>query len=133
MHSDDFEKLVDSSFDVIPERFREKAENVVVVVEDEPSAAMRAQQGLAEDETLLGLYTGIPHTERGVEYGVGLPMPDMITLFRKPILEAAMADGVSVKQVVRDTIWHEFAHHFGLDEEEVEAREAQRAEEDASR
>ena len=72
-------------------------------------------------ETLLGLYRGIPLTKRGDNYTAALP--DTITLFRLPIIRAAWDDGISVRQMIEKTVWHEVAHHFGLDEEQVRKRE----------
>ena len=109
--------------------------NVAILVEDEPSAEVRKQENLSDDETLLGYYQGIPLSARGENYGVGPTMPDTITLYQKPIEEAA-ADILrvyetrnmeeAVRKVIADTIWHEFAHHFGIDEDEVQAREEKR-------
>jgi predicted Zn-dependent protease with MMP-like domain len=80
-------------------------------------------EGLGDDETLLGYYQGIPLTARGENYGVGVTMPDTITLYQWPIEDAAAEDGLPVAQVIAETIWHEFAHFFGMDEHEVRHRE----------
>ena len=121
-----FEKLVAEGFERLPKWVREKIKNVALLVEDEPSKEDREAEGLGDDETLLGLYKGIPLSERGEQYGVGATMPDTITLYQKPIEQAAEEDRMEVAQVVTDTIWHEFAHHFGMDEEEVREREPRR-------
>ena len=126
MHRDDFEKLVAEGYEQLPQWVREKIKNVALLVEDEPSQEDREAEGLGDDETLLGLYKGIPLSERGELYGVGVTMPDTITLYQIPIEEAAEEDGLSVAQVIADTIWHEFAHHFGMDEGEVRNREQKR-------
>src|SRR3989338_1983863 len=122
----DFEKLVGQGYEKLPQWVREKIKNVALLVEDEPSQEDREAEGLGDDETLLGLYKGIPLSERGELYGVGVTMPDTITLYQIPIEEAAEEDGLSVAQVIADTIWHEFAHHFGMDEGEVRNREQKR-------
>lgn len=122
----DFEKLVEEGFERLPQWVREKIKNVALLVEDDPSEEDRKEQGLEEDETLLGLYKGIPLSERGEQYGVGGTMPDTITLYQIPIEQAAEEDGMDVRDVVSETIWHEFAHHFGMDENEVQARERKR-------
>lgn len=122
----EFEKLVAEGYEQLPRWVREKIKNVAILVEDEPSQEDRELQGLSEEETLLGLYKGIPLSERGELYGVGATLPDTITLYRLPILDAAAEDGIPVAQVVAETIWHEFAHHFGMDEHEVRAREKKR-------
>ncbi len=124
--SDTFEQLVEEGYEKLPEWVRAKIKNVAILVEDEPSAEVRAIEGLGDDETLLGYYQGIPLTARGEEYGVGVTMPDTITLYRRPIEIAAEEDGLPVAQVIAETIWHEFAHHFGMDEHEVRMREGER-------
>ena len=121
-----FEKLVAEGFERLPEWVRQRIKNVALLVEDEPSEEDRKAEGLREDETLLGLYKGIPLSERGEHYGVGATMPDTITLYQIPIERAAEEDGIGVAQVVAETIWHEYAHHFGMDEGEVQARERRR-------
>ena len=126
MQKAEFEKLVIEGFERLPKWVQEKIKNVALLVEDEPSEDTRTREGLGEDETLLGYYQGVPLSARGEEYGVGMVMPDTITLFQKPIEEAAHEDGMDVRQVVADTIWHEFAHHFGMDEHEVRGREEKR-------
>lgn len=118
----------------MPQWVREKIKNVAVLVEDEPSPEDRKAEGLAEDETLLGLYKGIPLTERGDLYGVGMTLPDTITVYQIPIEEVAEEERLrlnlnleeATKKVVAETIWHEFAHHFGMDEGEVREREERR-------
>ncbi len=127
MTPEDFEQLVADQFEkAIPEKFRPHIKNVAFLVEDEPSADIRHREGLSDGETLLGLYHGVPTPARGDWYGMGTTMPDTITLFRLPIEQAALQDGISVAEVIRDTIWHEVAHHFGMDEHEVRQREAER-------
>lgn len=123
---DDFEKIIVEGFERLPQWVRDKITNVALLVEDEPSEEDRKAQGLSDDETLLGLYKGIPLSARGEEYGVGMTLPDTITLYRLPIEGAALEDGKDVRDVVAETIWHEFAHHFGMDEHEVREREDKR-------
>lgn len=126
MQRKEFEKLVAEGCGQLPQWVRDKVKNVALLVEDEPSQEDRKAEGLGDDETLLGLYKGIPLSERGQEYGVGMTLPDTITLYQKPIEEAAEEDGIPVARVVAETIWHEFAHHFGMDEGEVREREHKR-------
>ena len=94
-----------------------------------PSPALRAEERLGFGQTLLGHYRGIPHTARGDNYGVGNTLPDTITLFRLPIENEAITLGggeENLRKAIRETIWHEVAHHFGMDEHEVRAKEAKR-------
>ncbi len=126
MKREDFEKLVEEGYERLPEWVRGKIKNVAVLVEDEPSPEDRETEGLSDEETLLGLYKGIPLSERGELYGVGMTMPDTITIYQLPIEEAAQEENKDVRDVVAETIWHEFAHHFGMDEHEVREREHKR-------
>lgn len=124
MTREEFEKLIEEEFEAaIPEKFRPHIKNVGFLVEDEPSPEVRTQEGLGEHETLLGLYHGIPYPMRGDWYGMGTTMPDTITLYQLPIEEAAHQDGVDIRKIIRETIWHEVAHLFGMDEHTVRGRE----------
>ncbi len=116
MTREEFEQIVEAEFpNAIPEQFRGLIKNVAFLVEDE-----------APSKNLLGFYHGIPATARGDNYGVGATLPDTITLYQKTIEAYAQASKISVAQVVKDTIWHEVAHHFGYDEHQVRAKEAKR-------
>lgn len=136
MDMHDFDHLVAEGYETLPEWVRSKIANVALLTEDEPSEDDRKAQGLSEEETLLGLYKGVPLSARGESYGVGMTLPDTITLYRLPIIDMAdeevgerASDEVflaRVRQIIADTIWHEYAHHFGMDEDEVRAREAER-------
>lgn len=95
-----FEELVAEALDGIPEELGRYMDNVVIRVVDEPRAG------------LLGLYEGIPLTQRG-QYGVGMVMPDRISIFRRSILAVAPNEAAVVHQV-RVTVIHEVAHHFGI-------------------
>lgn len=123
----DFEQLVAEGFERLPEHIRAKIDNVALLIEDEPTEEDLLENGLdPETETLLGLYHGVPLAARGENYGVGVTMPDTITLFRLPIEDAAFEDERDIRDIIAETIWHEFAHHFGMDEESVQARERER-------
>lgn len=124
MDRPEFEKLVVEGFGSLPSWVQEKIKNVALLVEDEPSEEIRKLENLGEGETLLGLYQGVPLTGRS--YGDSMVPPDTITLYQKPIEEAALEDGMDVQQVISETIWHEFAHHFGMEEHEVREREDER-------
>lgn len=119
----DFEELVEAGINAIPEKFLKLLDNVAVVIEDEPSLVQRRAMRLRSDMTLFGLYEGIPQSRRGGNYSWVLP--DKITIFMKPILEAARTDD-EVEILVRDTVWHEIAHHFGMDEGRVRKAERKR-------
>jgi predicted Zn-dependent protease with MMP-like domain len=121
-----FEQKVEECLTVLPERVRSKIDNVALIIENEPSAEERRAQQLGAHETLLGLYKGVPLNRRGTGYGIGMTMPDTITLFRNPIVEAVRERNVSIEKVISETILHEFAHYLGMNEEEVRTWEAAR-------
>lgn len=123
MDEETFRYIVAEEYAQVPEKFARKLKNVALLVEDEPSLEVRRQEGLSAHESLLGLYQGIPQTARGIDYGVGPTLPDTITLYRLPILDEAAREGVLVRDVVRETIWHEIGHYFGMDEGMVGRRE----------
>lgn len=124
MERSKFETIVQEGFAQLPASVREKIKNVAVLVADEPPLAVRQQERLRNGETLLGYYQGIPLASR--EYGASMILPDTITLYRKPIEQMAREDSMEIRDVIADTIWHEFAHHFGMDEEAVRKREDKR-------
>lgn len=122
----DWEKYIEDGVIAIPPQYRDMIQNVAILLEDDVSDAVRASEGLLPDESLLGLYQGVPLPERGEGYGVGVAMPDTITIYKNPTLEEAEESDGDVARIVRDTIWHEFGHYFGLDEDEVRRREGLR-------
>ncbi len=111
-----FERLVAEAVDKLPDEFHEKLANIDVVVERQPTFRQLAEAGLKSGETLLGLYEGIPQTERGRHYG--LVIPDKITIFRRPI-EAQCSNDVEIRSQIRGTVLHEIAHHFGIDDDRL--------------
>ena len=127
MSEQEFEQIANAEWERVPDRFKQKITNLALLIEDEVSDLVREEEGLEEGESLLGLYHGIPLTERGSEYGVGGTMPDTITLYRLPILEEASemdrAFRDAVRIVIRETLWHEVGHYFGMPEHGVNERE----------
>jgi len=113
-----FEAIADEEFADLPEPFRERMENVRIVIEDVDSPAQRRQAGLGRSSMLLGLYEGVPLPRRGIDYGVVPVMPDTITLFQKNIESIARSES-DVRRQIRETLIHEIAHHFGMDEDEI--------------
>ena len=110
-----FERLVAKALRDLPADLRERLDNVQIVIKDEPDAADLAEADLDGGSTLLGLYQGIPQTER-LNYGFNLP--DRITLFQGPI-ERACRSNWQIRQEVRRTVWHELAHHFGIGDDRL--------------
>jgi predicted Zn-dependent protease with MMP-like domain len=119
MDREKFEELVKEGIDAIPKRFLEKMDNVEIVVDDEPTELQMEKLKLRKDAKLFGLYEGIPQTKRGFYAGV---VPDKITIFKNAIEETCSNDE-QVKERVKNTVWHEIAHHFGMDEERVRKAE----------
>lgn len=103
----EFEELVADALDTVPPELGGLLDNVVVVVEDDAPA---------DDPELLGLYTGVPLTERGSWYAGALP--DQITIYRLPTL-AICQTREEVVEEVRITVVHEIAHHFGIDDDRL--------------
>ena len=111
-----FHELVDEAVDSLPEEFARHLENVQVVVEDAPSPEQLRATGRRPRETLLGLYVGVPLTQRSVFDGYALP--DRIFIFREPILAHCRTPD-AVRAQVRRTVLHEIAHHFGIPDERL--------------
>ena len=108
-----FEQLVEEALAGLPARFTRRLENVSVIVEDWASPEQLARAGLDDPHRLLGLYEGIPLTERPRGYfGV---LPDRISIFRIPIEEMSGSDE-GIRDQVRKTVMHELGHYFGMDE-----------------
>ena len=115
-----FARLVARALDDLPREFAERMRNIQVVVDDEPSDAQRPKDG-AE---LLGLYEGVPLTGRGAQEPY---LPDRISIFRGPIERVSVSPRTQAR-VVRDTVIHEIAHHFGISDARL--RELGRGDED---
>jgi len=111
-----FERLVERALAGIPDPFRAALAEVAIVVDDEPSPQQRRENSLGADETLYGLYEGVPRTEYGADW---LAAPNRITLFRLP-LEEDFADPADLANEVRITVIHELAHHLGIDDERLD-------------
>ena len=132
MTDEEFEGAVQDALDSIPDEFLEELENVVFLVEDEPSDEQIAAfdeddyddgmelDGLfTEDGDLLGLYDGVSLYERGDDYGACGDYPDTITIFKVPH-ERLEGGREEILEEVRRTVIHEVAHYFGMDEEQVD-------------
>lgn len=119
-----FERLVERQFKALPGHITEKLANVDFVLEDEASPAQRTSHGMRRGDELLGLYEGVPQSERRAGYfGV---LPDKISLFQGPIERCGGTDEATVAKLVYDTLLHEIGHHFGFCEKDVRALERRR-------
>jgi predicted Zn-dependent protease with MMP-like domain len=113
----DFERLVADALASIPRRFRDAMRNIAIVVEDEPPAELLADMEIQPPDTLLGLYQGIPLTER--RWDGGNQLPDRIVIFQGPHQRAAEDDD-DLAEAIAETLIHEIGHYFGMSEEEIE-------------
>ena len=109
-----FATLVDRAIAGIPSPFRDALHEIALVIADEPTPDQLRENGMRPDETMYGLYEGVPRTEWGADWATE---PDRITLFRLP-LEADFADPDDLADEVRITILHELAHHLGIEDED---------------
>lgn len=123
MTLENFEKLVNEGINDIPQKFLDKLKNVGIVIENEPTLEQLKKLKLGKNYFLFGLYEGTPKTER---WGIDPLLPDKITIFKNQIEKSARSEE-EIKQLVKETVWHEIAHHFGMDEEMVEKAEKRRS------
>lgn len=114
---EEFQQLVAQAIASLPSLVIERLSNVEVVVKDRPTQEESAMAGTDPTETLFGLYTGTPLTERSSSYG--LVLPDKITLYQRSIEEGCRTKR-EIQAQIRTTLLHEIGHHFGLSENELE-------------
>jgi predicted Zn-dependent protease with MMP-like domain len=123
MDSAAFDRLVAAAYERIPARFRRRLKNIAVMVEAEPTYAQLERSRVPQGGTLLGLYEGRPLTARSVFEPFA--MPDRIIVFQGPHERMARSPE-HLAQLVEDTVWHEVAHYFGMNEAQVRAAERRR-------
>jgi predicted Zn-dependent protease with MMP-like domain len=111
-----FERLVERALAGIPSPFRESLREVAIVIDDEPTPAQRRENELGPDDTLYGLYEGVPRTEYAADWA---QVPNRITLFRLP-LEEDFPHPDDLAEEVRQTVIHELAHHLGIDDQRLD-------------
>lgn len=116
-----FEKLISRAMDELPQEYIRGLDNVVVTYDDEPTPHQREKMKLRHDQTLFGLYEGIPRTQRGAGYN--LVLPDKITIFKLPMARIHH-DIEGLYGEVKHTLWHEIAHFYGLDHDRIDEIEA---------
>ena len=110
-----FVDLVERALAAIPPPFREHLHEVAIVIEDEPSREQLRENGLGPDETLYGLFEGVPLDAYGADW---VAAPNKITLFRLP-LEEDFPDPWELEEEVRVTVIHELAHFLGIDDDRL--------------
>ncbi len=118
-----FEHIVETALRRLPRRFKNKVKNISIEVEDNPSRATLESMGI-EQGTLLGLYQGVPLTER--EWNYGNALPDRIVIYQRSIEQSARSME-EVENIVLDTVIHELGHYFGFDDEELRSMEKEKA------
>lgn len=116
MDSEKFEWLVAKAIENLPKEFRERLENIDVVVADVPTTAQLRVLGERRGRTLLGLYEGVPLTRRS--HGYGFVTPDKVTIFQRPIESICKNDAQIIAEVQR-VVQHEIAHHFGISDDRL--------------
>ena len=109
--SDQFHQFVNEAMSSLPKEHVKNLKNVALLVEDFPSVEQRLKMGLRDNQTLFGLYEGVPLSQR---QGVQKLLPDKITLYKLPI-EYSVNSLAELKEQIRHVLWHEIAHYYGLD------------------
>lgn len=116
-----FEELVTLAVGTLPEELAARLENVDIVVQDMPTARQRQEVGIGRGEVLLGLYEGVPLTERG--QGYTFVLPDKITIFQRPIEARCGQNRDRIAAEIARVVRHEIAHHFGISDTRLEELE----------
>ncbi len=114
-----FQQLIDIAFDKLPAEHRDNVKNVAILYEDEPSPEQRLKLELRHDQTLLGLYEGVPLSQR---QGTIRVFPDKITLFKGPLTSHVQNEHELLAEIYH-TLWHEIAHYYGLDHDQIHSLE----------
>ena len=113
---EEFEEMINNGISRLPKLYQENLNNVGFVIADEPTPEQREELKLRCNETLFGLYQGIPLTKRGTGYN--LVLPDKITIFKLPIVAVSYSLD-DIAEHVRHTVWHEVAHYYGLNHDQI--------------
>lgn len=114
---EEFDKLITRAMNELPQKYIEGLDNVAIVQADEPTEEQKVKMKLDNHHLLLGLYEGIPLTQRG--NGYTFVLPDKITLFKHSILAVADSERALFEQIKR-TLWHEIAHYYGLNHSRID-------------
>ncbi len=118
MQQKEFEQLVEQVLSTFPDEYAGRLHNLVFIVEESAGAELLDEQGFHVPEDLLGLFSGTPLGERSFDQiDIG---PELITLYQRAIEAEAETSGLSLHQVIRETLWHEIAHYFGFSEDEMD-------------
>jgi len=116
MTDDEFDALITRAMNELPQDYITGLKNVAIVMADEPTAEQLHKASVDNRHLLLGLYEGIPLTERGANYN--LVLPDKITLFKNSII-ASVGNKNDSFECIKRTLWHEIAHYYGLNHDRI--------------
>ena len=113
----EFETIVEGVLEELPKEFKDKLQNIDIVIEEELDMEAVKRLGLGAKGRLLGLYQGVPLKDRTHYYG--MVMPDKITLFKSNIERSCEASVTNVREEIKHVIQHEIAHHFGISDKRL--------------
>jgi len=117
MTDEKFDELITRAMNELPQKYIKGLQNVAIVMADFPSEDQKQKIHLDNQKIMLGLYEGIPLTQRGAGYNMVLP--DKITLFKESLLTVSHNENELFEHVKR-TLWHEIAHYYGLDHDRID-------------
>lgn len=120
---DQFDQLITRAMDELPQEYIKGLDNVVIVQADDPTPAQLEKMKVDPHHVLLGLYEGVPLTQRGS--GFSGMLPDKITLFKHPIL-AVVSNSDELNEQIKRTLWHEIAHYYGLNHSHIDKLQSPR-------
>ena len=118
MSREEFEKIVEESFELLPQKFKAAIDNVGILVEDYPDEEVARRFGSGSGRHLLGLYQGVPLPKRGTWYGMAPTAPDQIEIYQKNIERFCRTDK-EVKEKIAEVLIHEIGHYFGMTDAEI--------------
>jgi predicted Zn-dependent protease with MMP-like domain len=121
LSDEEFDRLITRAMDELPQKYIQGLDNVAIVYADEPTDEQKIKMKLDDQHLLLGLYEGIPLTQRG--NGYSFVLPDKITLFKNQILATTRDESELFEQIKR-TLWHEIAHYYGLNHARIDELQA---------
>jgi len=117
LSDEQFDQLISHAMDELPQKYIRGLQNVAIIYADDPTPEQVVKMKLDDHHILLGLYEGIPLTQRGSGYTFVLP--DRITLFKNSILAVVRNEAELFEQIKR-TLWHEIAHYYGLNHQRID-------------